>query len=69
MERQQQYLQPQVYVKMIQELTATVGNLNTEIALQKAQYSELVEFATQLQKELEEAKGEVEPTMEVTQGE
>ena len=66
---EKQYLQPQTYVRMIQELTATIGNLYAEIALQKTQYSELVEYTTELQKELEEAKGEVEPTMEVTQGE
>lgn len=53
---EQQYLQPQVYVKMIQELSATIGNLYTEIALQKVQYSELLEYTSKLQEELEETK-------------
>ncbi len=57
---EQQYLQPQVYVKMIQELSATIGNLYTEMALQKAQYSELLEYATKLQEELDETKKSTE---------
>ena len=68
---EKQYLQPQTYVKMIQELTATIGNLHAEIALQKAQYGELIEFATGLQKELDELKSapvEAAP-MEARQGE
>lgn len=68
---EKQYLQPQTYVRMIQELTATIGNLYAEIALQKTQYSELVEYTTELQKELEEAKAPKEPTVmqEVVKGE
>lgn len=57
---EQQYLQPQVYVKIIQELSATIGNLHTEMALQKVQYEELLDYTSKLQEELDDLKEPVE---------
>lgn len=63
MENNQQYLNPETYVTMIQDLGATIGNLNLELSLARAQYKEMLEYAQKLQSELSSIREE-EPAKE-----
>lgn len=64
MENNQQYLNPETYLTMIQDLGATIGNLNLELSLSKAQYKEMLEYAQRLQAEINSYKKEPMPKEE-----
>lgn len=55
MENKQQYLNPETYIGVIQDLSTTISNLHIELALAKTQYKEITEYVQELQKQLEEA--------------
>lgn len=57
---QQQYLKPETYIGVIQDLSATISNLHVELALAKTQYKEVVEYAQELESKLNEISEPVE---------
>lgn len=60
MENTQQYLNPETYIGVIQDLSATISNLTVELALAKTQNKEIVEYAQSLQNKLDEMNEPVE---------
>lgn len=67
MENNQQF-SPETYTGIIQELNATIANLNLELALTKTQHKELMQYAQELQircTQLEEAAVKNEEQEEV----
>lgn len=57
---QQQYLNPETYVGVIQDLSATISNLHVELALAKTQYKEVLTYAQELQTKLNEIEAKEE---------
>lgn len=49
MENNQQYLNPETYVGVIQELSNTISNLHIELALAKTQHKEALDYIQELQ--------------------
>ena len=56
MENNQQQFGPETYTGIIQELNNTIANLNLELALTKTQYKETLQFAQELQMEINKIK-------------
>ena len=56
MENNQQQFSPETYTGIIQELNNTIANLNLELALTKTQYKETLQFAQELQMEINKIK-------------
>lgn len=56
----EQYLTEEKYTKIINELSTTIANFHVEAALLRVQYNEAIEYATNLQKELNELKSNTE---------
>ena len=56
MENNQQQFGPETYTGIIQELNNTIANLNLELALTKTQYKETLQFAQELQIEINKIK-------------
>ena len=56
MENNQQQFSPETYTGIIQELNNTIANLNLELALTKTQYKEALQFAQELQIEINKIK-------------
>ena len=56
MENNQQQFSPGTYTGIIQELNNTIANLNLELALTKTQYKETLQFAQELQIEINKIK-------------
>ena len=56
MENNQQQFGPETYTGTIQELNNTIANLNLELALTKTQYKETLQFAQELQMEINKIK-------------
>lgn len=52
MENNQQYLSPETYVGIIQDLSTTISNLHVELSLSKTQLREVSEYAQQLQQKI-----------------
>lgn len=59
-EKNAQYINQETYSKMIQELGNTIGNLNLELALCRAQYQEIVTYAQNLENKLNSLEKPVE---------
>lgn len=53
---QQQYLNPETYIGVIQDLSTTMANLQVELALAKTQNKEILAYAKELQEKLEQAE-------------
>ena len=56
MENNQQQFGPETYTGIIQELNNTIANLNLDLALTKTQYKETLQFAQELQIEINKIK-------------
>ena len=56
MENNQQQFGPETYTGIIQELNNTIANLNLELALTKTQYKETLQFAQEVQMEINKIK-------------
>lgn len=59
-EKNAQYINQETYSKMIQELGNTIGNLNLELALCRAQYQEVIVYAQNLENKLNSLEKPVE---------
>lgn len=59
-EKNVQYINQETYSKMIQELGNTIGNLNLELALSRAQYQEVIIYAQNLENKLNSLEKPVE---------
>lgn len=55
-QQNQQPLSPEMYEAIIQELNATMSNLNLELALLRAQNKEIIKYTQELEKNLESTK-------------
>lgn len=60
MENNQQYLSPETYVGIIQDLSTTISNLHVELSLSKTQLREVSEYAQQLQQKINQLTEPVE---------
>lgn len=61
---QQQYLNPETYIGVIQDLSATMANLQVELALAKTQNKEILAYVKELQAKLEETENAEVPKIE-----